>query len=42
MKRRLTLAELRTEREKALAAIETGSALDVETLHPVRMGMDGR
>jgi outer membrane protein, heavy metal efflux system len=31
---RLTLAELRTEREKALAAIETWSAVDVEAMRP--------
>src|SRR5205814_649911 len=33
---RLTSAMLRIEREKALVAIETWSAVDVETLHPVR------
>ena len=31
---RLTLAQLRTEREKALAAIETWSAVDVEAMRP--------
>lgn len=34
----LVLAELKTERGKALAAIESWSKLDVEALHPVRMG----
>jgi outer membrane protein TolC len=38
---RLALAELRAQREKALVAIETWSALDVEALHPVRMGSLG-
>jgi outer membrane protein TolC len=33
-----TLAELRAQREKALVAIETSTALDVEALHPVRLG----
>jgi outer membrane protein TolC len=33
---RLTLARLRVEREKALVAIESWSALDVEAPHPVR------
>ena len=34
-------AELRIEREKALVAIETWSALDVETLHAVGLRMPG-
>ena len=34
----LALAELRAQREKALIAIETSTALDVEALHPVRLG----
>jgi hypothetical protein len=38
---RLTLAQLKSEREKALAAIETWSKLDVEALHPVKMGTGG-
>jgi len=38
---RLTLAQLKSEREKALAAIESWSKLDVEALHPVRMGSAG-
>lgn len=38
---RLALAELKSEREKALNAIETWSKLDVEALHPVRMGSAG-
>lgn len=38
----LTLAELRAQREKALVAIETSTALDVEALHPVRLGTAGR
>jgi cobalt-zinc-cadmium efflux system outer membrane protein len=38
---RLALAQLKSEREKALAAIETWSKLDVEALHPVRMGAGG-
>ncbi len=38
---KLALAELRAQREKALVAIETWSALDVEALHPVRMGSVG-
>jgi outer membrane protein TolC len=38
---KLALAELRAQREKALVAIETWSALDVEALHPVRMGSLG-
>src|SRR5262249_36757193 len=33
---RLTPAELRVEREKALIAIETWSKLDLEAMHPVR------
>lgn len=33
-----TLAQLRTEREKALAAIESWSSIDVEALHSVRLG----
>jgi outer membrane protein TolC len=37
---RLVQAMLRVEREKALAAIETWSALDVEALHPVRSGAE--
>lgn len=36
---RLTLAQLRTEREKALVAIETWSAVDVETI--ARVGVRG-
>jgi hypothetical protein len=36
---RLVVAQLRTEREKALAAIETWSAVDVETLQPGRMSV---
>jgi outer membrane protein TolC len=36
---RLVLAQLRTEREKALAAIETWSAVDVETMQPGRMAL---
>jgi len=35
---RFMLAQLRAEREKALAAIESWSSLDVEALHMVRMG----
>jgi outer membrane protein TolC len=38
---RLALAQLRTEREKALVAIETWSALDVEALHAVGLGSPG-
>ncbi len=38
----LALAELRAQREKALVAIETSTALDVEALHPVRLGAAGR
>ena len=38
---RLTRAQLRTEREKALVAIETWSALDVEALHAVGLGTPG-
>ena len=38
---RLTLVELRAQREKALVAIETWTALDVEALHPVKMGSVG-
>jgi outer membrane protein, heavy metal efflux system len=38
----LALAELRAQREKALVAIETSTALDVEALHPVRLGSAGR
>ncbi|MBI1849241.1 MAG: TolC family protein, partial [Planctomycetes bacterium] len=34
---RLTLAKLRTEREKAIAAIETWSAVDVEVMRPSGM-----
>lgn len=36
---RLVLTQLRAEREKALVAIETWSALDVEALHAVGLGM---
>ncbi len=36
----LVHAMLLIEREKALAAIETWSALDVEALHPVRAGAE--
>ena len=35
----LVVAQLRTEREKALAAIETWSAVDVETMQPGRMSV---
>ncbi len=38
---RLTLSQVKAEREKALAAIETWSALDVETLTPGRMAVRG-
>jgi outer membrane protein TolC len=38
---KLTLVELRAQREKALVAIETWTALDVEALHPVKMGSVG-
>ena len=37
----LARAQLRTEREKALVAIEIWSALDVEALHSVGLGMPG-
>lgn len=37
----LALLQLKSEREKALTAIETWSKLDVEALHPVRMGSAG-
>jgi hypothetical protein len=37
----LMLVELKSQRAKALAAIETWSKLDVEALHPVRMGSSG-
>jgi outer membrane protein TolC len=33
-----TLAQLRAEREKALAALESWSSVDVEALHSVRLG----
>ena len=36
---KLVLAQLRTEREKALSAIETWSAVDVETLQPGRVAL---
>ena len=36
---RLVLAQLRTEREKALSAIETWSAVDVETMQPGRTAL---
>ncbi len=39
---RLAAAQLRTEREKALAAIETWSAVDVETMQPGRTSVGGR
>jgi hypothetical protein len=38
---RLVVAQLRTEREKALAAIETWSAVDVETMQPGRVSVWG-
>jgi outer membrane protein TolC len=38
---RLALLQLKSEREKALVAIESWSKLDVEALHPVRMGSAG-
>jgi cobalt-zinc-cadmium efflux system outer membrane protein len=38
---RLVVAQLRTEREKALAAIESWSAVDVETLQPGRISVWG-
>ena len=38
---RLAVAQLRTEREKALAAIETWSAVDVEALAPGRISVWG-
>jgi hypothetical protein len=38
---RLVAAQLRTEREKALAAIETWSTVDVETMQPGRISVWG-
>jgi hypothetical protein len=38
---RLVAAQLRTEREKALAAIETWSAVDVEAMKPGRISIQG-
>ncbi len=38
---RLTRAQLRTEREKALAAIETWAAVDVEAMRPGGISMGG-